>query len=597
MDTSMKEAIAYWTDALVGMVQTAMRDFTAAVDVMQEWAIAMSKTTATSIQAHLVLIESSPPTSGSIFGFSEYLASLALFFVVVSASDFRFRFRLICDRIDLRILGSWLAASIGLLLLLTDVWFQNNLLVPKILSNSNNIKAVLAIAFTGFIFRVLMTAFVWPPKFGPRTAKRIFQAVHQYILEGDEERLRVIAEELHRSLVIIIKFANRALSADIPNPDDKIEIIARRILLLVADPRFCKVVVRKTPMFAILCVNEIQEKSLSSEFASHFIRNVGQEFIKDKDSTFYQERSGYENGYLGYSRPVTNLIFGASEVIQNCASNNLSPLDLSYSDISTFDGEQIEGYSRASISFIRSFLKSKYHTHPYALRQIFRCFENALGGLYKLNGVENLYLMKEFQRFSETVTFLRSTMDVLDELKITPQKLRIRKSRHAEMDIFDLISECIYSAILDATTITGPQWTSWHVQYGALWSPIFGLHQSQATKVIGFRLRRLIYDEIKFMERVANFEGARLLGFFLNIFGPKINTKSAVLDREFFGFQRIVVGWYLNRFSDCRREHPKVAEACIFGTISFDEATNEIVKTYNNQLGNRPSEDRLKLGT
>jgi len=591
----MKEVIAYWTDALLGMFQTAMRDILAFVVVMQEWAIAVSKATAMSIQAQLVLIESSPPTSGSIFGFSEYLASLALFLVVVSSSDFRFRFRLACDHTDLRILGSWLAALIGFFLLLTDVWFQNNLPVPKILANANNIKAVLAIVFTGFIFRVLITAFIWPPKFGPRTAEKIFQAVHQFILEGDEERMRVVAEELQRSLAIIIKFSVRQPSESHHSSDGKIESIANEIILLIADLRFCKVVVRKSPMLAILCINEFQEKSYPSKYVSHFIRNVGHEFIRDKNSAFYQEKSGFETGLLGYSRPVTNIIFGSSDVIQSCASYNRSPLDLNYGDISTFDGEQTDGYSRASISFIRAYLISRFHKHPYALNQIFECFNHALSGVYRLDGVEDINSLPEFQRFYGTIKFLRAAMDVLDDLNLAPRKLRIREKSPLEEDVFDLIAECIFAAIVAAATISGPRMVSWRVLYGSLWAPIFRFHKDRATRIVGFKLRRLVYDEIKMMEEYANFSGARVLGFFLNVFGPKVQAKGVSLDREFLGLQRIILAWYRTRFSECRKKDPKVADACVFGTISFDEVTNEIVKTYSSELGNRPSEERLKL--
>ena len=109
------------------------------------------------------LIQAEPPSTGSIFGFAEYLASLALFLVVMTASDFRFRYRLALTKTDLRKIGIWVGFGIGAAILAVDLWFENGLPVPKIFANSNNLKAVLAVVFLLFVFRVISVAVLRPP--------------------------------------------------------------------------------------------------------------------------------------------------------------------------------------------------------------------------------------------------------------------------------------------------------------------------------------------------------------------------------------------------------------------------------------------------
>jgi len=72
---------------------------------------------------------------------------LALFLVVVTVSDFRYSYRLRLTKTDVRKAGFWIGWAFGVSLLTTDVWFQNGFTVPKLISNSNNVKALLGAVF------------------------------------------------------------------------------------------------------------------------------------------------------------------------------------------------------------------------------------------------------------------------------------------------------------------------------------------------------------------------------------------------------------------------------------------------------------------
>ena len=83
----------------------------------------------------------------SIFGFAQYISTLALLVVVFNVSDFRYRFRLFLTRLNARRFAFITSAAIGLLFLLVDLWFQNRWLIPAKINSHNNIRSALAGAF------------------------------------------------------------------------------------------------------------------------------------------------------------------------------------------------------------------------------------------------------------------------------------------------------------------------------------------------------------------------------------------------------------------------------------------------------------------
>src|ERR1700722_19509760 len=65
--------------------------------------------------------------TGRIFGVGEFLSTLALLIAVLANWVFRYRCRLSVALPDLRRIGFWLALAVGLLLLGTDLIFDNQL--------------------------------------------------------------------------------------------------------------------------------------------------------------------------------------------------------------------------------------------------------------------------------------------------------------------------------------------------------------------------------------------------------------------------------------------------------------------------------------
>lgn len=246
-----------------------------------------------------------------------------------------------------------------------------------------------------------------------------------------------MAEELSFSIAHIFEIASK-----IPKGDGAVQRnlppeygYAHDLLLLIADRRFCHLIVDRVPGFAIMCF-ELAAKYSNVPFAQ-FSRNVGEEFIANKASAFYQEDSGFESGLFGYMKPVTTSVFGSYELLERCATQNACPLDVDYRRLDTFDEKQMEGFSRAASAFFDSYLReAKGQTHSYALARLLHSFKSTLTSTYKLKGPsDNFWNTPEFQRLRITVGFVRDAMRNLDKHAVRRTRLR-RKEPHLEVKTF-----------------------------------------------------------------------------------------------------------------------------------------------------------------
>jgi hypothetical protein len=533
--------------------------------------------------------------SANIFGIGEFISALALLVIVVTVSDFRYRYRFAVHRYNVRTRGIWIAATIGVLLLLTEVWFQNSLPIPRFINSYSNLKIVLAMVFLGLVFYVVATFFVRPRNFQKSNAEQFFETTLHFIHQGNADRLQVVAEELSYSIDRIFESASK-----IPNNGNTIQPklspehgYAHDLLLLIADRRFCHLIVDRVPDFAIRCF-ELAAKYPTVPFAQ-FSRNVGEEFISNKDSAFYQEDSGFESGFFGYWRPITTTVFGSYKLVERCATKNACPLDTHYRRLAAFDEKQMEGFARAALAFLDSYLQEdKGQTHSFAFARLLGSFESAVAGTSKLKGaLGDYWKTPEYQRLEITVRFVGDAISSLDKHAIRPTRLR-RKGPHRN-DIFDAFADLIFKIILEASHVSEPDWTCWSVQYNTVWSTLFTFNKSWASAIILFKLRRLIYDEIKTMDKFANFRGGGFLGYCLNVLGLTLVDRHKGHGREHYPLQAVVLNWTKRNYRRLVVDQPKVAERCLQGSVAYDQEKHRLVKTFANDTRKEPSVEFLTL--
>jgi|SRR5271165_3066752 len=252
--------------------------------------------TIAAIQSGFVIESAHRSPSGGFFGLAQFLSTLALLVVVFNVSDFRFRYRLAVRRNNIRRIGIYISGFVALALILTELWFNNGLFIFHFLNNEGNIRLLLASIFVALVLYIVCACYLWPAHFRKSNAKQFFDATIFYIHQGNKDRLQAIAEELNQSLVDIFSVVSSIKNLN-KNTPYEYQGIAHNLVLALADKRFCALIVDRVPAFALRCFELAREHPIVP-FAN-FSRNVGEEFITNKYSAFYQEESGYQSGYFG----------------------------------------------------------------------------------------------------------------------------------------------------------------------------------------------------------------------------------------------------------------------------------------------------------
>ena len=142
------------------------------------------------------------------FGFSEFLASLALMVLAWTIADVRYRFRVMTTPLPLQGLTFAVVGAVGILTLLTDLWRAEQWLVPQgNLLTPSGWQAILGGLFLLTFLSWAWFAFIRPPIYGKRNAKRYAQTLYRFILKGSPIELSVIADEFAHSAKSLVRYA------------------------------------------------------------------------------------------------------------------------------------------------------------------------------------------------------------------------------------------------------------------------------------------------------------------------------------------------------------------------------------------------------
>lgn len=154
----------------------------------------------------------------------------------------------------------------------------------------------------------------------------------------------------------------------------------------------------------------------------------------------------------------------------------------------------------------------------------------------------------------------------------------------------------IFEVIFHASAVRSPQWQCWSIQHNSVWGEVFNFNHldGPAGKVVKFKVRRLIYDEIADMKRFPNFKGAKILGLCLNVMG--LSVRQGDYDKDSRALQRVMLAWARKNFVWLHGYNPRVAEAYLVDGITFDLESRRLVRTYPVEgLRREPSYTYLEL--
>lgn len=272
--------------------------------------------------------------TGSLFGFKDFIAALALLIIIYTVSDIRYRFRVAVAPIPLFKITYALIGLIGFGTLATDIWISEKWLVPDSLITTAIWQGILAALFLGLVITWMHYAFIKPPIFGGSNFKKYSQELYRIVLKGSETELPIIAHELAASAKSLVTLAGGLGKVKAEAKGDLkpcAEGYANDMLLLIANRKFCRYLVASSPLTAIRFLDAVADARAYHVPIGLFARNVSTEAIRNKDSGLYHEDEGYNSGLLGYIKLFSQALYGNYELVEALAHH--SPLDIDYESV------------------------------------------------------------------------------------------------------------------------------------------------------------------------------------------------------------------------------------------------------------------------
>lgn len=307
------------------------------------------------------------------FGFSEFLAGLALMVLAWTIADIRYRFRIRTAPIPLLGLTFSVVTVVGVLTLLTDLWRAEQWLVPK----GNLLTPASWQALLGGLFLLTFLTWAWfafirPSTYGRHNAERYAQTLYRFILKGSQAELAVIADELTYSAAALVRqstdrgrFKNCQDDHEEEQKRDppKVEGYANDLLLLIADKRLCRAIVESSPGTALAIFRAMAETKKYGIQVETFAKNIVNEAIANKDSFLFHEAEGYESGLIGYHKPLSQAMFSNYDMVETIGTL----LDPDIYGKKDWDAEQWEAYCRVVLMTFRSYVEEGHSGHSFVL--------------------------------------------------------------------------------------------------------------------------------------------------------------------------------------------------------------------------------------
>ncbi len=528
-------------------------------------------------------------TTPEFFGFSEFLAGLALMVLAWTIADVRYRFRVRTAPVPLQGLTFAVVAGVGVLTLLTSLWRAERWLVPQ----GNLLTPASWQALLGGVFLLTFLTWTWfafirPPSYGRHNAERFAQTLYRFILKGSPTELAVIADELALSARSLVRHAtDRGRFKNFGHQREeeqkrvlpKVEAYANGLLLLIADKRLCRAMVESSPGTALAIFRAIGETKKYGVQVETFGKNIVAEAIANKDSFLFHEAEGYHSGLIGYHKPLSHAMFSNYDMVETIGSL----LDPDSAHREEWDAEQWSAYCRAVLMVLSNYIEEGYSGHSYVLYRAKGYLELAVFDLYKLDGVANSSWDDDIQaRLRVVVNFIEESVKTLDKRRV-PGDLPLRiRGKHTSMreSIYDYTASLIFEVIFAASAVTTPIERCWWVQHNSVWAKLFNSQslKGDAGKVVKFKVRRLLYEEVARMNEFSNFKGAKIIGFCLNVMGLTVRTD--YYDKDSRALQKAVLRWTKKNFVWLHEHNPRVAGACLVDGMSYDAENLRLVKTY-----------------
>jgi hypothetical protein len=548
-----------------------------------------------------------PDQTAKVFGFAEFVQAFALLVVIYTVSDVRYRFRIRVAPLDIWFWTFVLTLIIGFGTLIADFWYGNHFPVPTFLKSQTYLQTLFGTLFIGMVMTWLWFGFIRPPTFSKRNAKRYAYVLYSYIVRGSNDELPQIAAELGYSAHSIVSLAHHPYKTAVlkaQNPELLSQPLpanfAREIMFLIADRKLCRAIIANAPGTAIAFFESITELKKYGLPLNQFAANVFTEALLNKDSIFYHEGNEFQSGLIGYTKPFSKALFGDFQIVDARLGGYPSPLDVDHRIVSKWDADQVEAYGRAVVLAVDSYLREGgWWEYSSALSRAFENIKRSLDGLGELDALTTSpYETDAYKRFSagcDFATDVIKTLQKYEEKVQTTLRVRDRHRGPQQYDLTDAIAAFIEDIIFSSTAVRSPNFSTWGIQHNTAWRVYDSFHTpTHLSKIIQFKVRRLLYNEIARDGARLNFKSARLLGFCLYVLGLTLGDRKG-FGSDSYALRKVILNWTVKYYTTVRRESPHVAEAVLIGRLAFADDPPRLIKTYEGMLGKKPDQEVLLL--
>lgn len=246
-----------------------------------------------------------------------------------------------------------------------------------------------------------------------------------------------------------------------------------------------------------------------------------------------------------------------------------------------WDASQWEAYCRIVLMTFRNYVEHGHGGHSFVLYRAQGYIEHAAFDLYKIDGmVAGTWDDEVRHRLEVVVRFLKEAIRILNE-KGSPSYVELRiRNDHSVSSVYDNIAKMIFEVMFAASAVRAPRDLCWWIQHNSVWGELFNFSNSDgvASKIIHFKVRRLLYNEIVDMSRFPNFKAAKILGFVLNVLGLRFRSEKYFRDSN--ALHKAVLSWTRRNYAWLCTYNPRVAEACLVDGITYDQENLRLVQTY-----------------
>ncbi|POZ19811.1 hypothetical protein C3709_20735 [Lelliottia aquatilis] len=408
---------------------------------------------------------------------------------------------------------------------------------------------------------------------------KYINALYKYIAKGVEQELAIITDELGRSANSLIKHSGKG--------DRVTTQIANDILYLIGNKNFCKVLVATSPRTAtyfFVSTNTFKNYDIPLH---QFSANVSQEVIKNKNSIIYHEDNGYYSGLMGEIQEWSKSFYGNYLLIDSLQIGHLSPFDFNYKTFLSFDNEQWDAYFRVSLIYLEERLKREnFIDTNLVLNSVLESIKYCTQNMHMVDKTDDeIKKSEEIEKLHSSIDFIGKLFDTTTKLKAkTIYQYSVRKRRKYVFDIHYYISSALIELLFKASLCQADNFTTWHIQNNIVWDGIFSTHEEfpgEFHKITIKRTIRRMYEELKSIEKFANFKNTRIAGIILNVLGlspgPCFATRN---DKRLALIKSLTQKIIKERFITLLEQQPQVAESMFPKCISYEPERKCLVKTY-----------------